>query len=78
MRADVAVFVDNTFSFPIHPPRSLTVAAKSFTAYDMSFAITLPHGIHNFSLRGQNYAGATPGVFGQTSPRLLTVAIMKQ
>jgi hypothetical protein len=78
VRADVAVFVDNTFNFTVHPPRSLTVEANGFTPYGISFAIALPPGIHNFPLRGQNYAGATPSVFGQTSPGLLTVTVVKQ
>jgi len=78
VRADVAVFVDNTFNFTVQPPRSLTVEAGGFTPYSISFAMTLPAGVHNFSVRGQNYAGATPGMFGQTSPGLLTVTVVKQ
>jgi len=78
VRADVAVFVDNTFVFTVQPPRSLTVEANGFTPYAISFATSLPAGMHNFSLRGQNYAGATAGVFGQTSPGLLTVVVVKQ
>lgn len=76
--ADVAVFIDNTFNFVVHPPRSLTVGANGFTPFAISFAITLPPGVHNFTLRGQNQTGATPGVFGQTSPCLLTVTVVKQ
>jgi Collagen triple helix repeat (20 copies) len=78
VRADVAVFIDNSFNFTVHPPRSLTVEANGFQPYSISFAITLAAGVHSFSLRGQNYAGATPGVFGQTSPGLLTVTVVKQ
>ena len=78
VRADVAVFIDNTFNFTISPPRSLTVGASGFTPYSISFAVALPAGVHNFSVRGQNYAGATAGVFGQTSPGLLTVTVVKQ
>jgi len=78
VRADVGVFIDNTFNFTVHPPRSLTVGANGFTPYSISFAVLLAPGVHNFSLRGQNYAGATPGVFGQTSPGLLTVTVVRQ
>jgi hypothetical protein len=78
VRADVGVFVDNTFIFTIQAPRSLTTEANGFTPYAISFATTLSAGVHNFSVRGQNYAGAVPGVFGQTSPGLLTVTIIKQ
>jgi hypothetical protein len=77
VRADVGVFIDNSFTFVTHPPRSLTVGANGFTPYSIIFAIALAPGVHNFSLRGQNYAGATPGVFGQTSPGLLTVTVVK-
>ena len=80
-RADVAVFIDNTFTFPVNPPIGLTVAsvgAVAFTPYSISFAVTLPAGVHNFSVRGQNYAGAPPGVFGVAAPGLLTVAVIKQ
>jgi hypothetical protein len=55
-----------------------TVEANAFTPYVISFGVALPAGVHNFSVRGQNYAGATAGVFGQTSPGLLTVTIVKQ
>lgn len=78
VRADVAVFIDSSFSFVVHPPRSITVAANGFTPYAISFAIVLAPGTHNISLRGQNYAGATAGVFGQTSPGLLTATIVRQ
>jgi hypothetical protein len=63
VRADVGVFIDNTFTFTTHAPRSLTVGANGFTPYAISFGITLATGAHNISLRGQNYAGATAGVF---------------
>ena len=78
MRADVAVFIDNTFNLTVSAPRSLTVESNGFTPYGISFGATLAPGVHNFSVRGQNYAGSTAGVFGQTSPGLLTVTIVKQ
>jgi hypothetical protein len=78
VRADVAVFIDNTFNFTVSAPRSLTVGANGFTPYAISFAAALAPGVHNFSVRGQNYAGSTAGVFGLTSPGLLTVTILKQ
>jgi hypothetical protein len=52
--------------------------ANGVTPYAISFATVLAPGFHNFSLRGQTYAGATPGVFGQTSAGLLTVVVVKQ
>ena len=78
VRADVGVFIDNTFNFTVSAPRSLTVEANGFTPYSISFAAALAPGVHNFSVRGQNYAGSTAGVFGLTSPGLLTVTVLKQ
>jgi hypothetical protein len=78
VRADAAVFIDDTFNFTVSAPRSLTVGANGFTPYSISFAVALAPGVHNFSVRGQNYAGSTAGVFGLTSPGLLTVAVVKQ
>jgi hypothetical protein len=78
VRADAAVFIDNTFNFTVSAPRSLTVPANGFTPFAISFAATLAPGVHNFSVRGQNYAGSTAGVFGLTSPGLLSVTIVKQ
>jgi hypothetical protein len=79
-KTDVAVFIDGTFHVLVHPPVALTVPPNgtTLTPFSLSFAIPLPQGVHNFSLRGQNYEGAALGAFGQFSPSLLTVTIVKQ